>query len=88
MAEEKTVEKLLAEIESLKKEIEELKSKCEEKDEEKKAFLEKDKVVEIIDQAEEMLKKTFSVLEGAIIGSLEGIKKNLKGSEEKDERRD
>jgi hypothetical protein len=85
MADEKLIEKLLNEIETLKKELEELKG-CNEGKEEKgeKELIDKEKIVDMIEQTENLIKKTFSILEGAIIGSLEGIKKNLKdGGEEK-----
>jgi cell division septum initiation protein DivIVA len=70
------VEELLKEIERLKKEVEQLKKKTKEEKEEK--MIGKETVVEILDETENIIKKAFSVLEGAIIGAIEGAKKNLK----------
>jgi len=79
MTDEKIIEKLLNEIESLKRELEELKKTGKEKEEDEgKELVDKEKIVSLIDHTENLIKKTFSILEGAIIGSLEGIKKNLK----------
>ncbi len=78
MTEEKkqNPEELMKEIERLKKELEELKKKTQEHPEEK--MIGKEKVVEILDETENIIKKAFSVVEGAIIGAIEGAKKNLK----------
>ena len=78
MTEEKkqNPEELMKEIERLKKELEELKKKTQEHSEEK--MIGKEKVVEILDETENIIKKAFSVVEGAIIGAIEGAKKNLK----------
>ncbi len=80
MADEKIIEKLLEEIENLKREIENLKDCNKEKSSEE--VLDKDKIINMIDQTENIIKKTFSIVEGAIIGSLEGIKKNIKDNGE------
>jgi len=69
-------EELKKEIERLKKELEALKKKTEEHPEEK--MIGKEKVVEILDETENIIKKAFSVVEGAIIGAIEGAKKNIK----------
>ncbi len=79
MAEKKkdlTPEELKKEIERLKKELEELKKRAEEHPEEK--MIGKETIVEILDETENIIKKAFSVIEGAIIGAIEGAKKNLK----------
>ncbi len=78
MAEEKkeSVEQLKKEIERLKKEMEELKKEVEK--EEKEGHLDKEKVVEVLDTTENLIKKAFSLAEGAIIGAIEGAKKNIK----------
>ncbi len=78
MPKEKTenIEELKKEIEELKKQIQMLqqqtKAECEEK------MVNKEKVVEILDETENVIKKTFSLIEGAIIGAIEGAKKNIK----------
>ena len=41
-------------------------------------MMKKETVVKILDETEDIIKKTFSVLEGAIVGAIEGAKKNLK----------
>ncbi len=69
-------EELKQEIERLKKELEELKKKTQESGEEK--MIGKETVIEILDETENIIKKAFSVIEGAIIGAIEGAKKNLK----------
>jgi len=74
--EELDVEKLKEEIERLKKELEKLRSSTEEKHPEE--LISKETVIKILDETENLIKKTFSVLEGAIIGAIEGAKKNLK----------
>ena len=77
MAEEKkeNVEELKKEIERLKKEMEELKKEVEKEEEHK---MDKEKVVEVLDSTENLIKKAFSLVEGAIIGAIEGAKKNIK----------
>ena len=71
-------EKLLQEIDELKKEIKKLKNP----EEEKVDILSKDKVIDILDKTENVIKGTFSILEGAIIGSIEGVKKSIENINE------
>ncbi|WP_456400675.1 ATP-dependent protease [Persephonella sp.] len=76
MAGKESAEELKKEIETLRKEIESLKKRTEEESEGK--VLSKETVIEILDETENLIKKTFSILEGTIIGAIEGMKKNLK----------
>ncbi|NPA51497.1 MAG: ATP-dependent protease [Aquificae bacterium] len=69
-------EDLKKEIERLKKELEELKKKVPKEKEEE--VISKEKLVELIDETEQAIKKAFSVIENTIIGALEGAKKSLK----------
>jgi len=72
---EKNIEELKEEIEKLKLELERLKKECKEEDTSK---IPKEQVIEILDETEKIIKKTFSVLEGTIVGAIEGLKKNIK----------
>ena len=76
------LEKVLKEIDELKKEIEKLKGSEEG---EKVDILNKDKVIDILNKTENVIKGTFSILEGAIIGSIEGIKKSIENINDKKE---
>ena len=69
-------DELKKEIEELKKQLEELRKQL--KEEGKEEILTKEKLVEIIDETEGVIKKAFSIIEGTIIGALEGAKKSLK----------
>ncbi|MDQ7055236.1 MAG: ATP-dependent protease [Persephonella sp.] len=70
------VEILKQEIERLKQDLERLKMRTLEKT--PGEMISKETVVKVLDETENIIKKTFSVLEGAIIGAIEGAKKNLK----------
>jgi len=73
------LKQLKDEIEKLKLEIERLKSENEECEKEKyDEKLSKEKMVEILNETEKIVKKTFSILEGTLIGAIEGLKKNIK----------
>ena len=74
--EEVEVEVLKQEIERLKQDLERLKMKTLEKS--PGEMIRKETVIKVLDETESIIKKTFSVLEGAIIGAIEGAKKNLK----------
>ncbi len=70
------VEILKQEIERLKQDLERLKMRTLEKT--PGEMISKEAVIKVLDETENIIKKTFSVLEGAIIGAIEGAKKNLK----------
>ncbi len=70
------IKRLEEEIEKLRRELEEVKKEKKEQE-----LLEKDKIVEAIDKTEEFIKKSISILEGVIIGSLEGLKKGIQEKE-------
>ncbi|WP_457638978.1 ATP-dependent protease [Persephonella sp.] len=74
--EEVDVEILKQEIERLKQDLERLKMKTLEKS--PGEMISKETAIKLLDETENIIKKTFSVLEGAIIGAIEGAKKNLK----------
>jgi len=74
--EEVDIELLKQEIERLKQDLERLKMKTLEKS--PGEMIKKETVIKLLDETENVIKKTFSVLEGAIIGAIEGAKKNLK----------
>jgi len=74
--EEVDIELLKQEIERLKQDLERLKMRTLEKS--PGEMIKKETVVKLLDETENIIKKTFSVLEGAIIGAIEGAKKNLK----------
>ncbi len=73
------MEEIKAEIKKLHEEIKKLKSeleKCEKEKEESK--ISRENLIEVLDETEKIVKKTFSILEGTIIGAIEGLKNNIK----------
>ncbi len=76
MEEEVNIEVIKQDLERLKQDLERLKIKTVPKS--PTEMMKKETVVKILDETEEIIKKTFAVLEGAIIGAIEGAKKNLK----------
>ena len=74
--EEVNIEVIKQDLERLKQDLERLKLKTMPKS--PTEMMKKETVIKILDETEEIIKKTFSVLEGAIIGAIEGAKKNLK----------
>ncbi|WP_456464956.1 ATP-dependent protease [Persephonella sp.] len=74
--EEVNIEVIKQDLERLKQDLERLKIKTVPKS--PTEMMKKETVVKILDETEEIIKKTFAVLEGAIIGAIEGAKKNLK----------
>ncbi|HHG75005.1 MAG TPA: ATP-dependent protease [Persephonella sp.] len=76
MEEEVNIEVIKQDLERLKQDLERLKLKTVPKS--PTEMMKKETVVKILDETEEIIKKTFAVLEGAIIGAIEGAKKNLK----------
>ncbi len=76
MEEEVNIEVIKQDLERLKQDIERLKLKTVPKS--PTEMMKKETVVKILDETEDIIKKTFAVLEGAIVGAIEGAKKNLK----------
>ena len=76
MEEEVNIEIIKQDLERLKQDLERLKLKTVPKT--PTEMMKKETVVKILDETEDIIKKTFSVLEGAIVGAIEGAKKNLK----------
>ncbi|WP_293443462.1 ATP-dependent protease [Persephonella sp.] len=76
MEEEVNIEVIKQDLERLKQDLERLKLKTVPKS--PTEMMKKETVVKILDETEDIIKKTFAVLEGAIIGAIEGAKKNLK----------
>jgi len=74
--EEVNIEIIKQDLERLKQDLERLKLKTMPKS--PTEMVKKETVIKILDETEDIIKKTFAVLEGAIVGAIEGAKKNLK----------
>ncbi|WP_297455120.1 ATP-dependent protease [Persephonella sp.] len=74
--EEVNLDVIKQDLERLKQDLERLKLKTIERT--PGEMIKKETVIKVLDETENIVKKTFAVIEGAIIGAIEGAKKNLK----------
>lgn len=74
--EEVNLDVIKQDLERLKQDLERLKLKTIERT--PGEMIKKETVIKVLDETENIVKKTFAVIEGAIVGAIEGAKKNLK----------
>ncbi|NPA13055.1 MAG: ATP-dependent protease [Aquificae bacterium] len=75
---EQELEILKQEIERLKQEIERLKMQASTNEKNPLEAMKKETIIKLLDETEEVVKKAFSIVEGMLIGAIEGVKKNIK----------